>query len=57
MEDTEAVEVCRCGTNDSLMVTSMSDIYQIDGRYMWIVSCLGCGEEHLGSKSRIAKQK
>lgn len=45
--ETDTRPVCKCGTNDDLVVDGISMIYEINGKLAWHVKCYGCGETYL----------
>lgn len=43
----DSQEPCSCGTNENLVVTGISLVYKIDGKYAWSAECFECNEKFL----------
>lgn len=53
--ETDTRETCKCGTNEHLVVTGISAVFEISGKLAWSVECFGCGERYLiGDEARDA---
>jgi hypothetical protein len=51
--EAETTDLCRCGTNENLVVTGISTVFEIDGKLAWAVTCFDCKARYLiGDEAR-----